>query len=89
MMIGRRTSRWGAAAVLLLVAALLWVTLQGDGKPEDDLDYLVKEVCSQVRLEGMTSDRLSGILVDATRHGAVMSRIEAECGDTITSIYDG
>ena len=87
MRIGRRASLWAMIAMLLLVAGLLWVIFLGDGEPRDDLDYLVWEVCSQVNQEGMTADRLSGILVDATRHGAIMSRIEAECGDTIASIY--
>ncbi|MYF26073.1 MAG: hypothetical protein F4211_01815 [Acidimicrobiia bacterium] len=87
MRIGRRASLWAMTAVLLLVAGLLWVNFFGGSEPTDDLDYLVWEVCSQVNQEGMTADRLSDILVDATRHGAIMSQIEAECGDTIASIY--
>ena len=35
----------------------------------------------------MTADEVSGILVDATRHGAVMERIEVECGDDIAAVY--
>ena len=51
------------------------------------MDYLVWEVCRQVRIEGITAGEVSGILVDATRHGAVMDRIEAECGDEIAAVY--
>ncbi len=59
----------------------------GKEQPPDDLDYLVWEVCRQVRIEGKTADEVSGILVDATRHGAVMNRIEEECGDDISAVY--
>ena len=59
----------------------------GNEQPRDDLDYLAWEVCRQVRIESMTADDVSGILVDATRHGAVMERIEAECGDEIAAVY--
>ncbi len=67
--------------------ALLVSASCGDEQPPDDLDYLAWEVCRQVRIEGMTADKVSGILVDATRHGAVMGRIEAECGDDIAAVY--
>ena len=71
---------------VLAMAALLGVTCANQ-PPPDDLDYLAWEVCRQVRIEGMTADEVSGILVDATRHGAVMDRIEAECGDEIAAVY--
>ena len=70
----------------LALAALLSVSCGRTPAP-DDLDYLVWEVCRQVRVEGMTADEVSGILVDATRHGAVMDRIEAECGDEIAAVF--
>ena len=72
--------------VLVTVSLLLGASC-GNEQPRDDLDYLAWEVCRQVRTEGMTADDVSGILVDATRHGAVMDRIEAECGDEIAAIY--
>lgn len=59
----------------------------GSEPPPDDLDYLAWEVCRQVRIEGMTADQVSGILVDATRHGAVMDRIEEECGEDIAAVF--
>ena len=70
----------------LVMVALLGVSC-GSDPPPDDLDYLVWEVCRQVRIEGATADQVSGILVDATRHGAVMERIEAECGEEIAAVY--
>ena len=78
----------GAWRRFLCVAmvALLGVSC-GTDPPPDDLDYLVWEVCRQVRIEGQTADDVSGILVDASRHGAVMDRIEAECGDEIAAVY--
>ena len=75
--------RWS----LVLVGAVLVGASCGQEQPRDDLDYLAWEVCRQVRVEGMTADEVSGILVDATRHGAVMDRIEAECGDEIAAVY--
>ena len=75
--------RWS----LFLVAAVLVGASCGKDQPPDDLDYLAWEVCRQVRVEGMTADEVSGILVDATRHGAVMDRIEAECGEDIAAVY--
>ena len=71
---------------VLVMVALLAVTCANE-PPPDDLDYLAWEVCRQVRIEGITADEVSGILVDATRHGAVMDRIEAECGDEIAAVY--
>lgn len=74
-----------------MMAVLAMVALLGAAcasePPPDDLDYLVWEVCRQVRVEGKTADEVSGILIDATRHGAVMDRIEAECGDEIAAVY--
>jgi len=75
--------RWS----LFLMVTVLVGTSCGQEQPRNDLDYLVWEVCRQVRIEGMTADEVSGILVDATRHGAVMDRIEAECGDEIAAVY--
>ncbi|MXZ69072.1 MAG: hypothetical protein F4X18_12705 [Acidimicrobiia bacterium] len=72
---------------LFLMMAVLVGASCGSEQPPDDLDYLVWEVCRQVRIEGMTADEVSGILVDATRHGAVMDRIEEECGDDIAAVY--
>ena len=72
---------------LCLVMVSLLGASCGNGPPPDDLDYLVWEVCRQVRIEGTTADEVGGILVDATRHGAVMDRIEAECGDEIAAVY--
>lgn len=72
---------------LFLIMAALACSSCGKEQPPDDLDYLVWEVCRQVRIEGKTADEVSGILVDATRHGAVMDRIEEECGDDIAAVY--
>ena len=80
---GIRLRRW---PLFLIVAALACASC-GSEQPPDDLDYLVWEVCRQVRIEGKTADEVSGILVDATRHGAVMDRIEEECGDDIAAVY--
>ena len=59
----------------------------GEGRPRDDLDYLAWEVCRQVRTPGVTADKVSGILTDATRHGPVLDHIQAECGDEIAAVY--
>ena len=72
---------------LFLMMAALACSSCGKEQPPDDLDYLAWEVCRQVRIEGKTADEVSGILVDATRHGAVMDRIEEECGDDIAAVY--
>ena len=74
--------RWS----LLLITAVL-VGACGSEPPPDDLDYLAWEVCRQVRIEGVTADEVNGILIDATRHGAVMDRIEAECGEDIAAVF--
>lgn len=85
---GTTLRRTGA---LVLVASILVVAVVGiscrDDRLTDDLDYLVWEVCRQVRTAGVTADEVSGILHDATRHGAVMDRIEDECGDDIASVF--
>ena len=85
----RNTSRRSGA--LLLIASLLLAMVLGlscgNEQPADDLDYLVREVCRQVTVEGMTADRVSGILHDASRHGAVMKQIDAECGDDIAAVF--
>ncbi len=60
-----------------------------DDDAVSDLEYLTWEVCRQVRSEGMTADRVSGILVDALRHGEVMERIEADCGEEIAAFFAG
>ena len=73
-------------AVLMMMAVLLTVSCRSE-EPRSDLEYLVWEVCRQVRVEGLTPDQVDGILHDASRHGAVMGRIEAECGDDIARIY--
>lgn len=78
-----RVRRW----VVLMVMATLLVTSCGSEEPRDDLEYLVWEVCRQIRVEGVTPGQVDGILHDASRHGAVMERIEAECGDDIARIY--
>ena len=72
-------------AAFLVMVALLGSACRSEG-PADDLDYLVWEVCRQVRAEGVTAAEVSGILHDASRHGAVMERIEAECGEEIASV---
>ena len=59
-----------------------------DDRPTDDVEYLVWEVCRQIRAAGTTVDQVSGILHDASRHGPIMDRIEAECGSEIAAIYD-
>ena len=70
----------------MLIVALSATACRSE-PPIDDLDYLVWEVCRQVRAEGVTADRVSGILHDATRHGAIMDLIEAECGEDIAAVY--
>ena len=54
----RNTSRRSGA--LLLIASLLLAMVLGiscgNEQPADDLDYLVREVCRQVTVEGMTAD---------------------------------
>lgn len=71
----------------LIVTVALLASSCGSEEPQDDLEYLVWEVCRQIRVEGVTADQVSGILHDAARHGAVMGLIEAECGDEIASVY--
>lgn len=80
----RSGTRW--LVTLLVTAALLGTSCRSE-EPGSDLEYLVWEVCRQVRLEGVTPDQVDGILHDASRHGAVMELIEAECGDDIARIY--
>ena len=80
---GPRVRLW---AVLMVIAVLLTVSC-GSEEPREDLEYLVWEVCRQIRVEGVTPDQVDGILHDASRHGAVMKPIEAECGDDIARIY--
>ena len=91
-----RCSKGGAAprraGALLLAAAVFVAALSGaacgeDAPPADDLEYLVWEVCRQVRIPGTTADQVSGILQDAARHGAVMYLIEAECGGDIAAVF--
>ena len=72
----------------MVVAALLGTSCRSE-EPNGDLEYLVWEVCRQVRVEEMTADRVGGILHDASRHGTVMEMIEAECGEEIARIYAG
>ena len=78
-------------AVRLMVISAVMATGIGascvDEKPADDLDYLVWEVCRQVRAAGATVERVDGILHDASRHGPIMDRVEAECGDDIAAVY--
>lgn len=81
---GMSLRRWS----LFLLLAVLVGAACGEEQPPDDLDYLAWEVCRQVRIEGVTADEVSGILVDATRHGAVMDRIEAECGKEIAAVFE-
>lgn len=71
---------------MLMMAVLFGAACEKE-QPRSDLDYLAWEVCRQVRVEDVTADEVSGILVDATRHGAVMERIEAECGKDIAAVY--
>lgn len=72
--------------VLAVTVALLGSSCRTE-EPGSDLEYLVWEVCRQVRVEGVTADQVSGILHDASRHGAVMESIEAECGEDIARVY--
>ena len=79
-------------ATALLAAALAGVACGGGRPPADeppggDLEYLVWEVCRQVRGPNATPDRVSGILQDASRHGPVMDAIEAECGQEIAAAF--
>ena len=74
------------SAAVLVIITLLGTSCRSEGP--DDLEYLVWEVCRQVRSEGVTTHQVSGILLDASRHGAVMDRIEAECGDEIASVFE-
>lgn len=80
-------------AAALLAAALAGVACGGGRPPADeppgagDLEYLVWEVCRQVRGPNATPDRVSGILQDAARHGPVMDAIEAECGQEIAAAF--
>lgn len=70
----------------MVMVALLGTSCRTE-EPRGDLEYLVWEVCRQVTAEGVTADQASGILHDASRHGAIMELIEAECGEEIASIY--
>ena len=87
----RNRIRRRAAAVLL--AAVLACAACGGGRPPadeppgGDLEYLVWEVCRQVRSPNATAGRVSGILQDASRHGPVMDAIEAECGQEIAAAF--
>ena len=80
-----RVRTWAA---LLIVVPLLLCSC-GDQEPRDDLEYLVWEVCRQIRIDGVTAEQVSGILLDASRHGPVMDGIEAECGEEIASVFAG
>ncbi len=68
---------------MLLLAG---TSCQGKGPPTDP-EYLVWEVCRQVRSENVTAHQVGGILQDASRHGAVMDDIEAECGEEIAAVF--
>ena len=70
-----------------MVVAVLLATSCRSEEPRSDLEYLVWEACRQVGAEGMTADRVADILHDASRHGAVIELIEAECGEDIARIY--
>ncbi len=77
-------------ALLLLALLLLGATFWAAGRTErrSDIDYLVWEVCRQIRVEGVTIDQASGILHDASRHGSeLMERVEAECGEDIAEVF--
>ena len=78
---------WPSMLAASILATAVFGTSCGDGRPTDDLDYLVWEVCRQVRVEGVTADQVAGIIHDATRHGAVMAPIEAECGEDIAAVF--
>lgn len=88
-------SRIRSQAAAVLPAAVSACVACGGGRPPadepplgaDDLEYLVWEVCRQVRSPNPTPDRVSGILRDAARHGAVMDAIEAECGEEIAVVF--
>lgn len=73
--------------VVLVVMVVLLASSCRSEEPRSDLEYLVWEVCRQIRAEGMTADHVSGILHDASRHEAVMESIEAECGEDIAAVY--
>ena len=80
-------SRISVLLTLIVMVAVLTSSCRGD-EPQDDLEYLVWEVCRQIGAEGVTADQVEGILHDASRHGAVMALIEAECGEEIAAFYD-
>ena len=67
-----RVRLWTA---LIVMAALLGTSCRSE-EPRGDLEYLVWEVCRQVRVEGMTADQVGGILHDASRHGAGSKQME-------------
>ena len=81
--IGTSLRNW----TLFLMLLVLMGASRGREQPQEDPEYLTREVCRQVRIEGRTADEVSGILIDANRHGTVMDRIEAECGDEIAAVY--
>ena len=85
----RDTCRRSAALLLmasLVLATVLAVSCRNE-QPADDLDYLVWEVCRQIRAEDVTAYEVAGILQDASRHGAIMEHVEAECGEEIAARY--
>lgn len=79
-------SRIRLLVTLIVMVAVLTGSCRSE-EPRSDLEYLVWEVCRQIRAEGITADHVSGILHDASRHGAVMESIKAECGKDIARIY--
>ena len=87
-------SRIRRRAAAVLSAAVLSCAACGGGHPPadeppggGDLEYLVWEVCRQVRSPNATPGLVSGILQDASRHGPVMDAIEAECGQEIAAAF--
>lgn len=78
---------------LLPAAALAALLVAGcggggeEGPSPDDVRYLVREACGQLRAEDVTADKAAGILQDAARHGAVIDDIQAECGPAISALF--
>lgn len=58
-----------------------------EGPSPDDVRYLVREACGQLRAEDVTADKAAGILQDAARHGAVIDDIQDECGPAISALF--
>ena len=72
------------------MAALLVAGCAGggeEGPSPDDMRYLVREACGQLRAEDVTAAKAAGILQDAARHGTVIDDIQDECGPAIAALF--